>query len=134
MIGQLFFSGMFGFMETMRDHRGYIQALDLLLPILCAASVMPTYIRPVFLLGGAVIPRVFRALKSIGDIEKAADSCISERQALLRNGQDVETKDILGSLFDIMNKKGEEIDFGLTEVKVEVYVALYVVTPPGTFV
>ena len=131
-IGQLFFSRMFGFMETMRDHRGYIQSLDLLLPVLCAASVMPTYMRPVFLLGGAMIPRVFKALKSIGDIEKAADLCISERQELLSKDKDVEKNDILSSLFDIMREKGDKVDFGHTEIKVEVYVALCVNFPQLT--
>lgn len=124
-IGQLFFSRMFGFMKDKTDYRGYIRSLDLLLPILTSACVMPTYIRPIFLLGGAMFPKVFRALKSLKDIEQAADLCISERQSQLENEESIETRDILSSLFDIVREKGDKVDFGMIEVKVEVYVALY---------
>ncbi|KAK7417270.1 hypothetical protein QQX98_004704 [Neonectria punicea] len=40
-------------------------------------------------------------------------------------GDTSEKKDILSSLFDIVREKGETIDFGTTEVQVEVYVALF---------
>ena len=123
-IGQLFFSRMFGFMKAGYDHRGYIQSLDLLLPVLAAASAMPTYLRSIFLLGGSMIPSVYKALKSVGEIEKAADLCISRRQSFLQGGGIVENDDILNSLFQVMHEKGDKVDFRLTEVKVEVYVAL----------
>ncbi|CAK7201538.1 hypothetical protein SEUCBS139899_004244 [Sporothrix eucalyptigena] len=126
-VGQLFFSRMFGFLEAGHDHRGYIRSLDLLLPILCAASVMPTYLRTVFLMGGALIqPRVLKALTSLKDIDNAAEQCIVDRHAQLEAGQkDESEKDILASLFSVMREKGDKVDFGRTEVKVEVYVALF---------
>lgn len=124
-VGQLFFSRMFGFLEAGHDHRGYIKAPDLLLPILCAASVMPTYLRTPLLMGGALVqPRVLKALTSLTDIDNAAAECITEREALL-NKSETEPTDILASLFATMRDKGEKVDFGLTEVKVEVYVALF---------
>ncbi|CAK7216664.1 hypothetical protein SCUCBS95973_002883 [Sporothrix curviconia] len=128
-IGQLFFSRMFGFLAAGHDHRGYIRSLDLLLPILCAASVMPTYLRNAFLVGGALVqPRVLKAMTSLQDIDRAAEQCIAERHAQLEAGnaagQD-DKKDILASLFATMRDKGDKVDFGRTEVKVEVYVALF---------
>lgn len=131
-VGQLFFSRMFGFLEAGHDHRGYIKALDLLLPILCAASVMPTYLRTPFLMGGALVqPRVRKALTSLTDIDNAAAACIAEREALLEasdrraGGEKEQPSDILASLFATMHDKGDKVDFGRTEVKVEVYVALF---------
>lgn len=118
---------MFGFLNNGGDHNGYIRALDLLLPVLCAVSVMPTYIRPFFLLSSAVVPKVFRALSSVKEIETAAKKCVSERQSLLEKGDDVE-KDVLNSLFEIVRNKGPELDFSMTEVTVEVYVALFVMS------
>ncbi|TPX07530.1 uncharacterized protein E0L32_002133 [Thyridium curvatum] len=123
-IGQLFFSRMFGFLKAEHDHLGYIRSLDLLLPILTVSSVMPTYVRSFFLLGGAIFPRVLKALQSLGEVDKAADLCIAERQDLVEKGEDGEKKDILSSLFQVMHDKGEKVDFKLSEVKVEVYAAL----------
>lgn len=128
-VGQLFFSHMFGFMKDKHDYNGYIQSLDSLLPVLTTASVMPSYARPLFLLGGAMMPKISKALKSIKEMEQAADLCIAERQALLEKGGGMERNDILKTLFDIAQEQGERVDFGMLEVKVEVYVALYVQSP-----
>ncbi|RYO45162.1 hypothetical protein AA0116_g13383, partial [Alternaria tenuissima] len=61
-VGELFFSRMFGFLDGAYDYGGYIGALDLLTPFVAVACVTPVYLRPLFLLGGAVIPQVSRAL------------------------------------------------------------------------
>lgn len=125
-IGKLFFNRMFGFMKEKSDHRNYIKSLDTLLPVLAVISELPTYVRTFCLIGGAMIPRVFAALSAVKDIEVAAESCVAERQSSLDNGCRNESKDILSSLMDIAVEKGDKVDFGPTEVKVEVYVALYV--------
>lgn len=39
-IGKLFFSRTFGFIQHAHDHAGYIRALDLLLPMIAVACVM----------------------------------------------------------------------------------------------
>lgn len=117
---------MFGFLESEHDSRGYIRSLDLLLPILTVASVIPTYMRTFFLRSGTALPKVSKALKSLSDIENAADQCLAERQDLLQSGEALEKKDILAKLFEVMQDKGEKVDFHPTEVKLEVYVALYV--------
>ncbi|KAF4464320.1 pisatin demethylase, partial [Fusarium albosuccineum] len=124
-IGQLFFSQMFGFMKDRHDYGNYIKSLDTLLPILTAASVVPTYLRTPFFLGGAVVPGIFKALKSVKAIEIAAEHCVRQRQQLVGNGIAGDKNDILEDLFDIWANKGEKVDFGLTEIKVEVYVALF---------
>ncbi|KAH7126509.1 cytochrome P450 [Dactylonectria estremocensis] len=124
-VGQLFFSRMFGFMKNKSDYRGYIRSLDLLLPILTTSCVLPSYIRPLFLLAVVMLPGVYKALGSMQDIEEAAESCVSERQHLVQSGDVSEKKDILSSLFNIVRDKGEKVDFGMKEVQVEVYVALF---------
>lgn len=113
-------------MREKSDHRNYIKSLDTLLPVLAVVSTLPTYLRTLCLVGGAMIPKVLAALSAIKDIEVAAESCVAERQSLLDSGSHTESKDILSSLMDISSNKNDKIDFGLTEVKVEVYVALYV--------
>ncbi|KAF5008659.1 hypothetical protein FDECE_5071 [Fusarium decemcellulare] len=112
-------------MKDRHDYGNYIRSLDTLLPVLTAASVMPTYLRTPFFLGGAVVPGIFKALKSVKAIEIAAEQCVQQRQYLVSNGIAGEKNDILADLFDISTNKGEKVDFGLTEIKVEVYVALF---------
>ncbi len=115
---------MFGFMAQAGDYRGYITALDCLLPMLTIACVMPSYIRPFFLTGGAIFPRILKALMSLKNVETAAKDAVAERSALMKKGEAEGKEDILNSLFEVMETKGEKVDFGLTEIIVEVYVAL----------
>lgn len=133
-IGELFFSRKFGFMENAHDHEGYIHALDLLVPFIAVACAMPAYMRPLFLASGAMLPPVFNALGALRHIETASDACVAQRrQDSTRDedgrrrrsqGQGQSQKDMLDGFFDILRSKGEAKDFTLTEVKMEVYGAL----------
>ncbi|KAH7371279.1 cytochrome P450 [Pyrenochaeta sp. MPI-SDFR-AT-0127] len=122
-IGELFFSSMFGFMKGAHDHEGYIEALNLLLPFNTLTCILPAYMRSIFRLGSTILPRASKAFKAAKHLENAADMCIAERQGFLDSG-DIERKDMLQSFIDIMHEKGEAKDFGETEVKVEVFGAL----------
>lgn len=85
-----------------------------------------TYLRPLFLLSGAFIPRIFRALRALKHIENASEACVAERQQLHSQSSvnDCKPEDMLESFFDIMRDKGDKVDFGKTEVKMEAYGAL----------
>jgi len=127
-IGELFFSRKFGFMENAHDHEGYIHALDLLVPFFAVVCAMPAYVRPLFLASGATVPGVFKALGALQHIETASDACLAQRRQedtrdeAGRRGQG--QKDMLDGFFDIVRSKGGAKDFTLTEVKTEVYSAL----------
>ncbi|RAR15793.1 pisatin demethylase [Stemphylium lycopersici] len=120
-IGQLFFSCMFGFLESAYDFGGYIHALDLLIPFIAVSCVSPTYLRPLVLISGAMVPRVFKALKALKHIEKSSEACVTERHNLIINGKAEECEDMLQGFFNIMREKGQQKDFGMTEVKMEAY-------------
>jgi hypothetical protein len=109
---------MFGFMKNAHDYGGYIHALDSIVPFIVISCVMPTYMRTMFFISGAMIPWVSKALKALKHIEKASDTCIIERE---KSKRAVKGKDMLQSFFDVMEGHG---DFGKTEVKMEVYGAL----------
>jgi hypothetical protein len=135
-IGQLFFSHPFGFLEHAHDHAGYIRALDLVVPLIAVACVMPAYIRPVFLLVGILVPRISKAMRALKHIEHASEACVVERQQLHNNiVADKHTPtDMLESFFAIMRKREERADFGSTEVKMEVYGALYDLSFPLRYI
>jgi hypothetical protein len=121
---------MFGFLKNAHDHQDCVRALDLLVPITAVASVMPPYMRPFLFAGGAISSHVRRASTALRHIERASDACVAQRRRLRgsSDGRGVEDgrKDMLDGFLDIMHEKGEQKDFGLTEVKMEVYVALHV--------
>jgi hypothetical protein len=122
-IGELYFSSMFGFMKQRSDVNDYIGSLDTLLPVLCAASVMPSYVRAPFLASGLLLRSVRKALKALGRIEEASATCVRER---LQPGGKSEgaREDILGKLLDIHEHKGDQHNFNLTDVQSEVFTGL----------
>jgi hypothetical protein len=115
---------MFGFLQGAHDYGGYINALNLLIPFIAVACASPTYLRPLVLISGAAIPRVFKALKALKHIETASEACVVQRQNLINNGKAEDCEDMLQSFFNIMREKGQQKDFGITEVKMEAYGAL----------
>jgi len=129
-VGELFFSRMFGFLDGAYDYGGYIGALDLLTPFVAVACVTPVYLRPLFLLGGAVIPQVSRALAVLKRFESAAELCVDQRRCLLPSCLGTCFTDMLQHFFDIVRdedtEEDMEKDFGLIEVRREIYGALYV--------
>ncbi|KAL5003665.1 cytochrome P450 [Aspergillus recurvatus] len=121
-IGELFFSKMFGFLAAGGDHLGYIAATDDLIPVQFLAGNMPTYVRSLFLLTGILLPKVRGALKALGSLTEATNATIKRRLAALSES-DANTKpqraDILGKLLDISHKSGKELDFELDDIKME---------------
>ncbi|RDL41768.1 uncharacterized protein BP5553_01747 [Venustampulla echinocandica] len=125
-IGELYFGRMFGFMEHRHDHESYIASLDALMPTLCIASVAPKFTRPVIFLSSVLIPSVKIALKALDHIAAAAKSCVTQRFADAEGSFDtVKRRDILQQLMDIRKEKGPKLDFGLSEIELESYSALF---------
>lgn len=132
-VGELYFSKMFGFLQSGGDHLGYIAATDDLIPIQFLAGNMPTYVRSIFMLTGVLFPKVRGALKALGSLTEATNTMLKNRLAALQSGSDdskPQRADILGKLMDISHKNGKELDFVLDDVKMEVFIALYVLLNP----
>lgn len=122
-IGELYFSSMFGFMRKRDDHGGYISALETLLPILCTASVLPSYARVPLMLSGFLIPSIRAALKSLAKIQEASLSCVRDRMVLKEKGE-ASREDILERLFRVYEDRGDNVNFNVTDIQVEVFVGL----------
>jgi hypothetical protein len=80
-------------------------------------------------MASAVLGGKFQALAYLREIQEAAASYIKSRQEALQDPEYRPAQDILASLMNIQHNKGEEKDFGTTEVQVEVYSALFVRLP-----
>jgi len=81
-VGELFFGQQFGFMEKSYDYGGYIESLDTLLPAVAVSCVLPSYVRPLKVLGH-LFPPMHRALKGYDDIVIAAKATVASRQKLM---------------------------------------------------
>ncbi|KAL2821429.1 cytochrome P450 [Aspergillus cavernicola] len=86
-IGELYFSKMFGFLQAGGDHLGYIDATDDLIPVQFLATNMPTYVRGLFMLTGILFPKVRGALKALGNLTDATNAMLKDRLAALQKAR-----------------------------------------------
>jgi len=122
-VGELCFGNMFGFMERNTDINGWISALDALMPVMCAAAIAPTYIRP-FIMGSAVLfPGILKALKSFEALRTSAVSCVNKRVKEVEAGT-TDRIDLLQQFSNIVREKGTQVNFTDSEVTLEGYVAM----------
>ncbi|KNG89231.1 cytochrome P450 [Aspergillus nomiae NRRL 13137] len=126
-IGELYFSKMFGFLQAGGDHLGYIDATEDLVPVQFLAANMPTYVRGLFMLTGFLFPKVRRALGALENLTDATNKMLKDHLATLQSDSESESQrqDILSKLLEISHKRGEELDFVLDDVKMESFGAFF---------
>ncbi|KAG9519726.1 cytochrome P450, partial [Aureobasidium melanogenum] len=118
-IGELFFGKAFGFMADGRDYQSYIESLDTLVPMLCQAAVASSAGQRLILGTAAINPATRKAGAALKHIENAACQSVDSRIEEGKTGR----QDLLGYLLDIMRSKGEKVDFGVGDVKLQAYSA-----------
>jgi len=114
---------MFGFLENSMDHNAYIASLDACMPLLCISAVGPTYLRPLIMGSSILVPAVFKAVKAIDGIRKAAIAATNKRMLNMEQGYALQN-DILLQLLNIVREKGEKANFGKLEATLEAYTAM----------
>lgn len=119
-IGELFFGRAFGFMAEGKDYQSYIESLDALVPVLCQAAVASSTGQRIILGTAAINPATRKAVAAIKHIENAARQSVDSRVEEGETGR----QDLLGHLLDIMRLKGDKVDFGVGEVKLQAFSAL----------
>lgn len=124
-VGELFFSRHFGFLEKAEDYKDWIRSTDLLIPFLAISAVLEPWLRPFLMLAGITRPQVYKGAKALGAIEKACDECIGAREKELEEkGGVFEKDDLLAMFFRVVETTGDEDWFGPLEVKGEIYAAM----------
>ncbi|RMZ37642.1 cytochrome P450 [Aspergillus flavus] len=126
-IGELYFSKMFGFLQAGHDHLGYIDATEDLVPVQFLAANMPTHVRGLFMLTGILFPKVRRALRALGDLTDATNAMLKDRLAAIQSDSEDKPQrhDILGKLLVISQERGKELDFVLDDIKMESFGAFF---------
>jgi hypothetical protein len=122
-IGEIFFGSMFGFLKNSMDHNAYIASLDACMPVLCISAIGPTYLRPLITASSILVPAVFKAVRAMDGIRKAAISATNNHIQDKEQGA-APQKDILFQLLHIVREKGEKANFGTSEATLEAYTAM----------
>jgi hypothetical protein len=122
-IGELFFSQHFGFLEKKADYNGWISAIDDLAIGLTLLAVAPSYARPVMWGLAACIPSVARSLSAFQMFESATEWWMTNKDT---TAAVEERKDMFAGIVKIMEEKGDKVDYGPIEVKAEIHTALLV--------
>jgi hypothetical protein len=122
-IGEIFFGGMFGFLEHSKDHGDFIASLDAIMPVMTMAAIAPTYLRPFVMASFLFMPAAMKAGSSFKRFAKVADEASQKRVQEMEAGQ-VHRGDMLQQLLDITWEKGEKLNFGRRQVVMEGAVAM----------
>ncbi|KAF1991912.1 cytochrome P450 [Aulographum hederae CBS 113979] len=109
-VGELFFSSPFGFMDEGRDCGDWIASIDLLMGIFFIGGAAPWYMKPF------VVPSAMVASKKT---RRAMKGFTAEKEGLAVN------KDMLEKFFAIKEEKGEQVDFLVPEIEGECFSAIF---------
>lgn len=122
-IGVVFFGKQFGFLRNSIDYGGYIQAVHKALPFLHILATAPTYLRPVLTTGAIIVPKLLKALIAADGIKKTAERETYDAEARAKEDTAKRT-DMTSKLLNIVNEKGDRVQFGLREVVSENWTAV----------
>ncbi|KAJ5495457.1 Cytochrome P450E-classgroup I [Penicillium diatomitis] len=121
-IGELYFSKMFGLMKAKGDHLGIMKSTDTLIPAMAISAVMPSYLRSFFMLVGVLFSETRNALSALNDLATAAHSAV---QGHVQNSSSdegiIRRVDIISKVFKIHQDQGEKLDFQIDDVKLEAF-------------
>ncbi|KAL4893245.1 cytochrome P450 [Aspergillus ambiguus] len=121
-IGEHYFSKMFGFLKSGNDHLGFMGSTDTLVPVMTLSGVMPAYIRPLFMFAGFLFPRVRNALTALGKSNKAAETAVQDHLTERDKNRDGQRRaDVLNKVLDIYFDSSEKADFDLDDVRLEAF-------------
>lgn len=124
-IGILFFSRPFGFLETKKDYRGWINATDVLILFMAASAFVPRWMRSLVLMTSIVVPGAVAAAKAMDTMTDAGVEAVEKRQKELEeSGGVMEKDDMLASFFRVMEEHGDLDNFGPPEIRGEIYTAM----------
>ncbi|KAF5866522.1 hypothetical protein ETB97_011407 [Aspergillus alliaceus] len=123
-IGELFFGRCLGFIENRGDQGAFLASLKLMLPVLTTAAASSPLVRGLIMglfMLGSTARNGFKGMNHI--IETACRSVDNRVSAVAAPGKR-ERKDLLHNLLTIVHCKGDELDFGIEDVKNEAFAAL----------
>ena len=122
-IGRVLYGQSFGFLETNSDVGKWMVSVSSSLPLLTFAAVAPSYLRILVMLGGLLVPGMFKSVIAVFDITKEAKRATEAR---MNDSDDENSKrnDIMSQLVRVLREKGAQIGFTHKEITLESWVGM----------
>lgn len=122
-IGRMFFSENFGFLECGGDQGQLLKAIETATRVGLTVVNFHKFLRPVVVGLACLLPhvaiRIIGIVKPIGSLERRVDVALNKLCQSSANRQD-----FLSRWFRIYEDKGAVLDFGMPEIKQEAWTAL----------
>lgn len=130
--GQLIPGKVFRFVEKAFDREAYLASLDTLILVLCLIATTPEYLRGISMCFSFLSLVARRGIKGMENSTCAANDCVSTRidddgQVINEVGdaEAVERRGLLQKSHKIFSEQGQEVNFMLGELQLEVQNLLY---------
>ena len=120
-IGELFFGKSYGFLEQESDVGNLMAAGDTVTPFMGMMGMAPAWMRPL-LMSMLAVPSIASALKNIGKVKATGKKQVAERLSEVEDGKETRG-DILGKLVQIVQNKGQKVDWTTQDVEQECFTA-----------
>ncbi|KAJ5613814.1 Cytochrome P450 E-class group I [Penicillium herquei] len=126
-VGELYFSRMFGLMEAEGDNLGVMKATDTLIPAMSMSGVMATYVRSLFKLSGALLAETRQAIGALDGLAKSADVAVNAHIQNSASSISLSSSrtDFVSKLYKLHQEQGEKLDFQIEDIKLEAFGAYF---------
>lgn len=123
-LGELFYSEVFGFMRQRTDIGNYMKAIGSLLPVFTIRVIIPSYLRKPYLISTKLFsPSIRAALGAVKHLENAPKAAVQGRKEELEATQD-HKQDMFRKMLDISADRREEVRFTCYDIVVESHSSL----------
>ncbi|KAI0547173.1 cytochrome P450 [Xylaria curta] len=123
-IGELFFGRSLGFIENRGDGGAFLASLEFMLPVLTTAAASSPLVRGLIMGLFTLSSTARKGLKGMNHVIETARTSVDNRVSSVAASGKHDRKDLLHNLLTIVHSKGDELDFGIEDVKNEAFAAL----------
>lgn len=122
-IGVLFYGkeNGFGFICDNIDYNGWMHTLDTMVPPVSSLSYIPTGFQGLYMGTQMIRAKTREAFRGFVQVQKDAEKAVKQRIAERAEGKKVPTHDILSKLLNLVDERGEELDFHVEDVMTELW-------------
>lgn len=126
-IGEMFYGkeGGFGFLRDNIDYNGWMHMLDVMVAPAASMSYLPKMFRTPYLLSQMVHAKAREGLRSLLKVVEQAKAAANDRLQERATGSGIKRLDILSKLLDLVEEKGEKIDWTIADVQTEIWAIIW---------
>lgn len=128
-IGEMFYGkdGGFGFMRDGIDYNSWMSMLDRMMPVGASMSFLPNWARTPFALVGMLSADTRQAFKGFGKVVQDAQAAVKQRvdDSNSSDKGQASRNDVLSKLLQIVEDRGDKIDFHIRDVETEIWMMIY---------